>query len=1277
MPPQPGSAQWRRLYRRKQTQPPPLNVPTHSPPYSVPRQLGSKQYRRWYRKAQVQPPNAGGQGYGGILMQPFQANFQASQFAPFPNFILALKIEILLNGTWTDISSFVYQRDPIVITRSRPNESQQVNPQQCTMTINNKDGRFSVSNTLGAYYPYLTRNVQLRVSIVNVASSTGVTYSGYRFWGEVSNWPPQWDPTGSDVYVQLTASGVLRRYAQGAKIGSPLRRYYTSLAGTNFAPIAVWPAEDQTGATEIASMIPAVSAMTFTGSPSFGADNSFGGSDAIPAFASSAWHGATGSAANPPGTGSITESTPGTYTWRCPPGVSTVNITELVGSGGGGGWPGTGPTGPGLAGGGGGGGGGEQTQNSSVAVTANNVYTYFVAAGGAPAAGVGQAGGNGSFSYFQGDSHQAIAIGGQGGQPGTSNSGGGAGFGGSGSGEPVSNPGGQGAGGSSATTATYNQFLQGSSGPNAKGYASGGQVTQNWVSPITGTVSVTAQGAGGGGAGGGYFGFGGGGGGGGGYSSGNIDVTQGQSYTFYAGNGGPGGVGNNNISNCSGGPGGDSTVQGDSLSIDGHAGGGGGASTNNHNVGGQGGAGNIHNGATGGVSDQTNNTGGGAGGGDSGQNFPTGHGLNAVGRTPGASVGAGAGGGWGATTQGGSGATPGGQAGQYGGGGGGGGSIDGTHGRYGGGGGPGYISWTYTVPAAPAGGGGGSSGGTFAAGNPGSVSGTGGSAPAGGGAGGSAGTVSPNGSGPGGGGAGGIPDTGQGVVPPGSGGPGAITFSWNGGTTSPVAANIVRFLLHMDSAGSVDGAVVARIVTYGTIQTIDVIYHTTSGGQLEVKGYTGGTQYFDQTGCFSNLNGQDVCVSVSLTGTGGTNAAWQIQAIVPGAGSVLNTYGASLSGITIANVSDVYGNPNGTITDNATSAGWFVIQTYADTLVNISPVLAGYAGETVAARLQRLCTEEGITFTLHGNASDTPQMGPQADDTLLNVFQFCEDMDLGLLFEPRDSLGLAYRTRVSMQGQNPALSLDYEQVNRPGWSIASTNSGEPVNLIVIPTSQVYLLNIGQFFQLENSSGVLKEPTIFTILSIGGDFFGFTNVTFSPVAQTSINVGDLMVQVSSFGQQLVLPLQPVPDDQFIRNDITLTRVNGSSVVVAQTTGIMSVNTPPNGVGDYTYSKSVYAYSDSQLANMASWLLSIGTVPEERYPVINIDMSRSAMVALYNSVGNMDVGDFIEIDNPPIWLTQTSIKQLAYGFTETLNAYQWTIGINAVPESPYSIGNPPTW
>ena len=158
-----------------------------------------------------------------------------------------------------------------------------------------------------------------------VSSSTGVTYTGYRFWGEVSTWPPRWDPSQSDIYCQITVSGVLRRYVQGAKIGSPMRRYYTGLTG-DYAPYGYWPGEDGSQATEISSALPSVDSMTFTGSPGFASSAVFGGSDALPAISSSEWHGQTGAAADPPGTGSITESFPGTYYWTCPNGVTTVDF---------------------------------------------------------------------------------------------------------------------------------------------------------------------------------------------------------------------------------------------------------------------------------------------------------------------------------------------------------------------------------------------------------------------------------------------------------------------------------------------------------------------------------------------------------------------------------------------------------------------------------------------------------------------------------------------------------------------------------------------------------------------------------------------------------------------------------------------------------------------------------------------------------------------------------------------------------------------------------------
>jgi hypothetical protein len=290
--------------------------------------------------------------------------------------------------------------------------------------------------------------------------------------------------------------------------------------------------------------------------------------------------------------------------------------------------------------------------------------------------------------------------------------------------------------------------------------------------------------------------------------------------------------------------------------------------------------------------------------------------------------------------------------------------------------------------------------------------------------------------------------------------------------------------------------------------------------------------------------------------------------------------------VTVGYVSDVYISPNSDVT--FASVGQIAVQTYADTIQSMAQVIAGYNGELAANRLARLAGEENLGFELVGNVTDTPQMGPQQDDTFTNVLQSCEDMDQGQLYEPRDQFGIAYRTRISMQGQSPLLTLDY-------------SAGE----------------------------------------------------------------------------LAAELVPVADDQFTRNYITVTRNNGSNVTATLTSGAMSTAAPPDGVGTYVYTLTVYGYADSQLTNLVAWMLGIGTVADERFPEVAVDLTRPEVAALFSTVPTMDCGAYLQVVNPPSWLTNTPIQQLTSGFTETINGFKWTLSMNAVPESPWSTGNPPTW
>lgn len=85
-----------------------------------------------------------------------------------------------------------------------------------------------------------------------------------------------------------------------------------------------------------------------------------------------------------------------------------------------------------------------------------------------------------------------------------------------------------------------------------------------------------------------------------------------------------------------------------------------------------------------------------------------------------------------------------------------------------------------------------------------------------------------------------------------------------------------------------------------------------------------------------------------------------------------------------------------------------------------------YDGEKAGTRVQRLCAEEDIPVRLVGDPDNTERMGPQRADTIMNLLQDCAEADGGFLGEDPESLGLLYRTRVSMMNQSPALTLNRE-----------------------------------------------------------------------------------------------------------------------------------------------------------------------------------------------------------------------------------------------------------
>lgn len=188
-------------------------------------------------------------------------------------------VELLINGSWVNVTAYVRVSQGIRIQRGRQDEQAQPQAATCTLTLDNADGRFSPRYTSGAYYPYLKRNTQLRVSVYLDDGSTTI-----RFWGAVPSWPVDFDLTGRDVQATVVAYGPRRLLSIGAvPLASPYTLFVKGLSNV----LGYWPMEDGDAATVFASGLDRGLNALQSGA-SFAADDTFVASSALPTFTAGA-----------------------------------------------------------------------------------------------------------------------------------------------------------------------------------------------------------------------------------------------------------------------------------------------------------------------------------------------------------------------------------------------------------------------------------------------------------------------------------------------------------------------------------------------------------------------------------------------------------------------------------------------------------------------------------------------------------------------------------------------------------------------------------------------------------------------------------------------------------------------------------------------------------------------------------------------------------------------------------------------------------------------------
>ncbi|MFE5996777.1 hypothetical protein ACFQ6C_07765 [Streptomyces sp. NPDC056454] len=149
------------------------------------------------------------------------------------------------------------------------------------------------------------------------------------------------------------------------------------------------------------------------------------------------------------------------------------------------------------------------------------------------------------------------------------------------------------------------------------------------------------------------------------------------------------------------------------------------------------------------------------------------------------------------------------------------------------------------------------------------------------------------------------------------------------------------------------------------------------------------------------------------------------------------------------------------------------------------------------------------------------------------------------------------------------------------------------------------------------------------------------------------------------------LEPVEDDQAVRNDVTASRRGGGSGRAVVETGPLSVlPSEQGGVGIYDEAVELNLADDSQAQPMASWLAHLGTVDEARYPSIRVDLHRHP--ELIPAVLRLRVGDLVRLTGLPLWVGESTTDLHVMQIQHEPRPRAWTVTLVCTPASPYRVG-----
>lgn len=127
---------------------------------------------------------------------------QLGGYAGVPRVYLSFSPPLSANPAWIEVTPWVDVEAGISISPGRTDGLSDVNASTCTLTVDNTDGRWTYTNTFGAWYGQLRKGCWLRVDLLPLSGTVSRRFTGY-----LNQLPSTWE--GQYATVQITSTDIL------------------------------------------------------------------------------------------------------------------------------------------------------------------------------------------------------------------------------------------------------------------------------------------------------------------------------------------------------------------------------------------------------------------------------------------------------------------------------------------------------------------------------------------------------------------------------------------------------------------------------------------------------------------------------------------------------------------------------------------------------------------------------------------------------------------------------------------------------------------------------------------------------------------------------------------------------------------------------------------------------------------------------------------------------------------------------------------------------------